>query len=166
MQVSGTAHYTTPIEGAEFVISDPQKRRMRGNLGTEFRRIIHRAKVKPWPKAFQNLRATHETELMAKYPAKDVASWIGNSVPVAMKHYAMATEEGFQRALVEASIAPTQSGEENPHQNPHHSRAIGTSEDDSNEGDESHQNEKSPEIEALCVVLMTSEYLSSCPTWT
>lgn len=35
---------------------------------------------------------------MAKYPAKDVASWLGNSVPIAMKYYAMASAESFQRA--------------------------------------------------------------------
>ena len=40
---------------------------------------------------------------MALYPAKDVASWLGNSVPVAMAHYAMATAESFQRATLEGA---------------------------------------------------------------
>jgi hypothetical protein len=45
---------------------------------------------------------------MAAYPAKDVASWLGNSVPVAMAHhamahYAMATAESFQRAVIEGA---------------------------------------------------------------
>ncbi|WP_146598230.1 hypothetical protein [Novipirellula aureliae] len=44
------------------------------------------------------MRASRETELLARYPAKDVVSWIGNSVPVAMKSYAMATDEAFQAA--------------------------------------------------------------------
>ena len=57
------------------------------NLRTQFRRIIKRAGLTPWPRLLQNLRASRETELMAKYPAKDVASWIGHSVAVAMKHY-------------------------------------------------------------------------------
>ena len=39
--------------------------------------------------------ASRETELMARYPAKDVSAWLGNSVPVAMRHYAMATDESF-----------------------------------------------------------------------
>ena len=35
--------------------------------------------------AIQNMRASRETELMARWPAKDVSSWLGNSTPVAMK---------------------------------------------------------------------------------
>ena len=41
------------------------------------------------------MRASRETELMARYPAKDVSAWLGNSVPVAMRHYAMAIDESF-----------------------------------------------------------------------
>ncbi len=52
----------------------------------------------PWPRLFQNPRASRETELMAKYPAKDVAAWLANSVAVAMKHYAMQTEDAFRKA--------------------------------------------------------------------
>lgn len=35
---------------------------------------------------------------MATYPAMDVSAWLGNSVPVAMRHYAMATDDNFQAA--------------------------------------------------------------------
>ena len=35
---------------------------------------------------------------MEFYPAKDVSAWLGNSEPVAMKHYAMARESTFTRA--------------------------------------------------------------------
>ncbi len=58
--------------------------------------IIERAGATPWRKLFQDLRATREIELMARYPAKDVSSWLGNSTPVAMKYQAM--EESFQSA--------------------------------------------------------------------
>ena len=64
------------------------------NLRTTFEKIIKRAGLVPWSRLFQNLRASRETELMAKH----VASWIGDSVPVAMRHYAMATDESFQAA--------------------------------------------------------------------
>ena len=47
---------------------------------------------------FHNLRASCETELMARWPAKDVSAWLGNSVPVAMRHYAMATDANFLAA--------------------------------------------------------------------
>jgi transcription initiation factor TFIID subunit TAF12 len=65
--------------------------------------VIKQAGLVPRPKLLQNLRASRETELMAVYPAKDVASWLGNSVPVALAHYAMATAESFQRAIVEGA---------------------------------------------------------------
>ncbi len=87
-------------EGAEFL----QSRYKSGdNIGTQFKRIIELAGVMPWPKLFQNLRASRETELLARFPAKDVAAWLGNSVPVAMKHYAMATAESFDRATAEGA---------------------------------------------------------------
>ncbi len=90
-------------DGAVYVVN-----RYRGNavnLRTQFERLIKEAGLVPWPKLFQNLRASRETELMAIYPAKDVASWLGNSVPVAMAHYAMATAESFQRAIAEGTSA-------------------------------------------------------------
>ena len=36
--------------------------------------------------------------MMARFPGKDVSSWLGNSVPVAMRHHAMATEASFLEA--------------------------------------------------------------------
>jgi hypothetical protein len=80
-------------DGAEFVIT--RYRRPDQNLRETFLKILKRAAVTPWPRLFQNLRASRETELMARFPAKDVAAWLGNSVPVAMRHYAMATDESF-----------------------------------------------------------------------
>lgn len=79
---------TTP-----FVIN--RYRRPDQNLREKFLKILKRAGVQPWPRLFQNLRASRETELLARYPAKNVSAWLGNSVPVAMRHYAMATEESF-----------------------------------------------------------------------
>lgn len=82
--------------GSEFVIN--RYRRPDQNLRETFLKILKRAGVTPWPRLFQNLRATRETELMARYPSKDVASWLGNSEPVAIRHYAMATEGSFLAA--------------------------------------------------------------------
>lgn len=92
-------------EGEQWVVW--RYRRATQNLRQQFERIILRAGLTPWPRLFQNLRATRETELLAKHPAKDVASWLGNTVPVAMKHYAMATEESFNRAIVEPTCGST-----------------------------------------------------------
>ena len=41
----------------------------------------------PWPKLFQNMRASRETELTAEYPLNVVCAWIGNSPAVAQTHY-------------------------------------------------------------------------------
>ena len=89
-------------DGAVYVID---RYRQGSNLRTQFERIILRAGLAPWPRLMQNLRASRETELMARFPAKDVASWLGNSVPVAMKHYAMTLEDSFQQATQGVTIA-------------------------------------------------------------
>ncbi|WP_231615991.1 tyrosine-type recombinase/integrase [Novipirellula artificiosorum] len=83
-------------EGAEFVIN--RYRQSTQNLRSTFLLILKRAGITPWPKLFQNCRASRETELLARYPAKDVVGWVGNSIPVAMKSYAMATDEAFKAA--------------------------------------------------------------------
>jgi len=71
------------------------------NLRTQFRRIIKRAGFEPWPRLWQNLRASRETELMRSYDLATVCRWIGNSPAVAAKHYAMSTDlnADFQRAI-------------------------------------------------------------------
>jgi hypothetical protein len=69
------------------------------NLRTPFLNVLRRAGIKAWPKLYQNLRATRQTELLAQFPAKDVCDWLGNSEAVAMKHYAMPTFDSFQRAI-------------------------------------------------------------------
>ncbi len=69
--------------------------------------IIKRAGLKPWPKPFQNLRSTRETELMEKFPAHVVCGWIGNSEAIALKHYLQVTDDHFERAVRgEAEIGP------------------------------------------------------------
>jgi hypothetical protein len=61
-------------------------------------RILAKAHVKPWPKLFQNLRATRETELTDRFPIHVVCEWIGNSEVVARKHYLQVTDEHFDQA--------------------------------------------------------------------
>ena len=83
-------------EGSEYVIT--RYRRKNSNLRTRLEKIIKRAGLKPWPKPFQNLRSTRETELAEEYPLHVVTAWLGNSEPVAAKHYLQITDEHFQRA--------------------------------------------------------------------
>jgi hypothetical protein len=61
-------------------------------------RIIERAGLEPWPKLFQNLRSTRETELAEQFPIHVACSWIGNSKAVAAKHYLQTTDGHFQKA--------------------------------------------------------------------
>lgn len=73
------------------------------NLRTELGRIIGRAGVKVWPKLFQNLRSTRETELASRSPIHVVCEWIGNSEIVATNHYLQVTDEDFEAALKPAT---------------------------------------------------------------
>lgn len=74
------------------------------NLRTNMNRIIKRAGLEPWPKTFQNLRSTRETELFKLTGnIKAVCTWIGNSPDVALRHYAQITEAD-QREAVKLSV--------------------------------------------------------------
>ena len=92
--------------GTEFVIT----RTRNGNVNwrTQFERILTRAGIKAWPKLFQNLRSTRETELAEEFPLHVVTAWLGNSAPVAMKHYLQVTDEHFARAAAVEKAAQNQ----------------------------------------------------------
>ncbi len=68
------------------------------NLRTQFRKIIRRAGLEPWPKVWQNLRSSRQTELAEHFPQHVVCQWIGNSEPVAQEHYLQVHEEHYRRA--------------------------------------------------------------------
>jgi len=86
------------------------------NLRTQMNKIIKRAGVEPWPKTFQNMRSTRETELfkMTNGNVKAVCSWIGNSPAVAMKHYAQVTEADLQEAAKMTLIKTAEKRVQNP----------------------------------------------------
>jgi hypothetical protein len=72
-------------------------------LRTQLLRIIKRAGLAPWTKAFRNLRASRETELVASFPIHVVCAWIGNSQRIAVKHYLTVTEADFAQATGRAA---------------------------------------------------------------
>lgn len=90
-------------EGAEYVIT--RCRDAGVNLRTQLERIITKAGLKPWPKLFQNLRSTRETELAETFPIHVVCAWIGNSRAVAQKHYLQVTDDHFAQARGSAKPA-------------------------------------------------------------
>jgi hypothetical protein len=59
-------------DGAEFVISRYRLRTT--NLRTQLRRIMDRAGLKPWPRLYQNLRASRASELSWDHPIKTCAT--------------------------------------------------------------------------------------------
>jgi len=80
----------------EFVIS---RRRKNVTLRTQFERILKNAGLTPWPKLFQNLRSTRQTELINQgYSLHVVCAWLGNKAAVALEHYAQVRDEDYERA--------------------------------------------------------------------
>jgi integrase len=89
--------------GTEHVITRYQNPTQ--NLRTQLERILNKAGVKPWPKLWQNLRASRATELAAEHPAHVAAAWLGHSVLVANKHYWQVTDADFAKAMVDGESA-------------------------------------------------------------
>jgi len=101
--------------GTKHVIA---KRRLGStNLRTQLERIIRRAGVEQWPRLFQNLRASRETELTQHHPLHVVVAWIGNSAPIAAKHYLQLTDADFEKAVkggAESGAVPVQKAVQQP----------------------------------------------------
>ncbi len=91
--------------------SDP-----RVNLRTTFEKLIDRAGHKPWPKLFQNMRSSRQTELSHQHPAHVVCAWIGNSMQVAQEHYLQVTDADFEAALKPSATHVANNGISNAQQ--------------------------------------------------
>jgi hypothetical protein len=63
------------------------------------KRIIRKAGLSPWPKTFQNLRSSRQSELLCKNPAHVVAAWLGHSERTAGEFYSQVTEQDFAQGL-------------------------------------------------------------------
>ncbi len=85
-------------------------------INETFKKIVTRAGLKEWPKLMQNLRANRETELVASYPIKDLALWLGNNAPIAMQHYEMTMQASLNRAIEQEAGGVV---EKPPHDSPH-----------------------------------------------
>lgn len=106
-------------DGAEFVIT--RYREANSNLRTQLQRIVRKAGLSPWPKLFQNLRSTRQTELSESFPAHVVCAWLGNSEKVAQGHYLQVTDAHFARAIkteAEALPEPCEEAAQNAAQQP------------------------------------------------
>ncbi len=68
------------------------------NLRPMLHRIIERAGHAPWPRLFQNLRASCATDWVQRYPGHAVAKWMGHSPPIAAQHYLQDRDADFDAA--------------------------------------------------------------------
>ncbi|HZZ71574.1 MAG TPA: site-specific integrase, partial [Pirellulales bacterium] len=88
----------------DYVIKTDDREGKHTNWRTWLEKAIKKAGRKQWPKLFQNMRSTRETELCETFPLHVVAKWIGNSPAVATKHYLQVTDEHFEAALEPAQV--------------------------------------------------------------
>ncbi len=96
------AAFTNAPDGAERVIGHARKLPV---IRRAVESAIVRAGVKPWPKTFQQLRASFATDCVRKLPANAAAAVLGHSRAVAAEHYWTADETDFaalQNALQQA----------------------------------------------------------------
>lgn len=110
------AYSDRPIEAVCCV----HRYRSRSGLGTLLNRVIASAGVTPWPKTFQNLRATRRTELQRHHPDHVINAWLGHSGKTAEQHYLQVTDEDWSAARGDCGVvsgavpAPTQPFREMP----------------------------------------------------
>lgn len=65
------------------------------NTATTVKKMVAAAGFECWPKFWNSLRASCETDLMDEYGLRKACAWIGNSPAVAMKHYALMRKSDF-----------------------------------------------------------------------
>ena len=86
------------------------KLRNHSNAATTAAKMVKAAGFASWPKFWNSLRASRETDLMDTEGLRKACAWIGNSPAVAMKHYALTRGQDFidagrQRPLVAGLVA-------------------------------------------------------------
>jgi len=108
-------------EGSVYIF--PSIRSGEKNLRTWLTRAILKAGMKPWPRLWQNFRATRATELGDANPSHVAAAWLGHTERIADRHYRQVTVEHFDRAIKEAT-GPLPDATEKPAQIPAHSPHV------------------------------------------
>ncbi|MFT3784737.1 MAG: site-specific integrase [Tepidisphaeraceae bacterium] len=83
-------------EGAVYVL--PRFRNPAQNFRTQFTKLLTHLGIDPWPRLFQNLRSTRQTELAENWPSHVVCAWMGNTERIALGHYLQTTEDHFRKA--------------------------------------------------------------------
>jgi len=113
-------------DGSEWIF--PSIRSVGKNLRTWLERAILRSGLTPWPRLWQNFRATRSTELADQYPSHVAAAWLGHTERIADRHYRQTTGAHYDRAIAEPtgdmpgqSQKPAEDLAQKPAQYPHES---------------------------------------------
>ncbi|MCS7020419.1 MAG: site-specific integrase [Gemmataceae bacterium] len=84
-----------PVEPSDFVITRyTSQAALRNALYRHYRRLG----LRPWPKPFQNMRASRATELVNHFNPKICNEWMGHTEQIANQCYRMVTDEHFALA--------------------------------------------------------------------
>lgn len=67
------------------------------NMRRMLETAVRRAGLKPWPRLFQNLRASCEMDWAAAAGHHAAAAWIGHSLEVSAKHYVLVRDDHFEK---------------------------------------------------------------------
>ena len=78
------------------------------NPVTTLKKKVIAAGHEPWPKLLQNCRVSQENDLLDKYPARSVASWVGHSETVQRDFYRKPSDEHFKSAAKRTAISKHQ----------------------------------------------------------
>lgn len=91
-------------EGADYIFPEEWRKRAQGpngwincNVRTQLERIILRAGLGEWPRLWQNLRSSFESDLAAEFPLGAATKLVGNTLTVALRHYVDPTDLVFER---------------------------------------------------------------------
>ena len=96
--------YRERAPGAVYVV--PRARGGR-NLGTQAKRIIEKAGLKPWPKLFVNMRGSCSDDLERRgIPEKAINAWIGNTARMRQRHYHSVRPEDWAAVTGKAAQIP------------------------------------------------------------
>ena len=112
-------------EGAVLVFPSHQVTGAR--LTNKLRKVAWSAGHALWPRPWQNMRASRETELLSTQPIHVVANWFGHSPAVAIQHYAQIVKEHSAKAVnvkLGKSVLRHPLLEKKAKQNPKHSVVI------------------------------------------
>ncbi len=99
------AAFDAAAEGDVYIFPEKYRKRGQGkrgwngaNLRTTLGKVIRRAGVNPWPRLWQNLRASCESDLAQCFPLAVVTKWLGNTPSVAMRNCVDPTDTAFAQA--------------------------------------------------------------------